>query len=66
MDKEIEYKENFVKTTRNPNHVIQAVKECHPSNYGWEVGEPKIEKLNNGEYKVTIPLIKYRIQSKSR
>lgn len=57
------YKEVFERIL-NENDVqfkIAAVKEAHPESLGWIVGEPVIEKLGNGEVKLSIPLAKYEM-----
>ena len=58
MKEPLEYRETFVRTTSNPQYVIDAVKDSHPEEKGWTIGEPIIEKLENGEYKVSISLSK--------
>lgn len=50
------YRETFVKTTSDPWYVYEQVCECHTAEYGWTVGEPKIQDLGNGEYRISIPL----------
>lgn len=66
MEENIEYTENFVRTTYNPDHVIREVNEAHPSEYGWVVGDATITDLGNGQFEVSIPLTKYSVNSRGR
>ncbi len=64
MNEEIEYQEDFVRTTQDPKYVFQQACEAHPREDGWRVGTPIIENLGDGNYKITIPLMKIRVRSK--
>ena len=63
---EPEYYEVFEKTTENPQYVYQSVLELYTRDKGWVVGEPNIVKVDERNYKISIPLSKYRVERNSR
>ena len=51
----------FEKTCMNEaqaDYVINSVKEQYGNDPSWEIGQPRKEKLSNGEILVTIPMTK--------
>jgi hypothetical protein len=61
-DRELVYSETFVKTTYNPQYVIQEMYKLYTPELGWEIGEPEIIDLGNGTYKLSVPLKKYKVE----
>ena len=62
---ELVYEENFVKTTTNPEYVYYSVCETYTMDLGWVVEKPTIEKIDDQYYRITIPLKRYKVKSKS-
>ncbi len=64
----IEYQEIFTKSEvpiNNINYVLNAIKEAHPSEYGWVIGEPEIIKNRDGRTAtLKLPLIKYYVEKR--
>lgn len=61
---EIQWQENFVKVTDDPEYVISEVRSIYTSDADWVVGAPTIREVNDprkGKFEVNIPLTKYAI-----
>ena len=59
---QIEYKEIFERSDileQDVQYKIASVKEAHPEEFGWIVGNAEVIKQPNGKCTVKIPLVKY-------
>lgn len=68
MDTKIEYQEIVSKTINKDNlkHFLLDTKDTYREEYGWVIGEIKIDKCKNeNEIKVSFPLIKYKIDKEN-
>ena len=65
---EIEYQEIFTKSevlVNSVDYVLKAIKEAHPSEYGWDMGEPEIIKNPDGRtVTLKVPLTKYYVEKR--
>ena len=64
MDTKIEYQEIVSKTIdkNNLKHFLLDTKDTYRKEYGWVIGEIKIDKCKNeNQITVSFPLIKYKI-----
>lgn len=59
-DSNIEYQENFTKVILESsyNYVINAIKEVHNEENGWELGNIQTERVDDRQIRITVPLIK--------